>query len=680
MRGGRFPAGVVIGLLLAACSGESGLNNAEGLLQVAPTRLTFANGYVGHAVETRIRLQNTGRTELLVQLAIEGPFQTEEGPYRLPGGADVTRPVRFTPASPGEFEGLLRYTQGEQVVEVPLAGTAVIPEVCVAPGPCFESWFEPASGGCITRALDEGASCQTGNACLVDGICVNQECRGTVLDCNDGNACTEDRCDPAVGCRHDPIVCTVPDDEDPRCREAICKPDQGCDTRDKRDGTSCGDNSTCVARYYCFAGTCDTRSAEGLPCAARCGDGVCRDEVCTREQENVVDPPLFVSSVPPDWEIAQFGLTAGDGTLLWIASAIDGTRSYLYALTPDGGDEYVERYRGIPLGGPLGAAGAMVAGEVVVAALADSAGGPVIEARWIADGELAWQWSSLQAVRALIAEGNQTVRVVLGASGSTGVVSVGSAGPGPITWLAGEPIAGPGEPVAVADADGRLFLALDAGDAGRTLYSLYGDGSLRWERHLGDDEGGPLAVADGLLVVAPGVVRDTADGEPLFDLPVLAGAGLAGPSPLLGSAVGYAVQGGDETTPPSLVAFDPANGEPFGSGELVLPGIGGTPSWTAPIRTTRENAVVAIQQDPLGEAMLISGFVEYRQDGELARACLVPGLERLAGPPALRNGRFAFAERRGAVKLYELNRGADAATWGWSGPRGGPAGGNREGR
>jgi hypothetical protein len=79
-----------------------------------------------------------------------------------------------------------------------------------------------------------------------------------------------------------------------------------------------------------------------------------------------------------------------------------------------------------------------------------------------------------------------------------------------------------------------------------------------------------------------------------------------------------------------------------------------------------------------GTTVVTRGILEVRPEGEEARACRVNGLGALAGPPALRNGWVALAERAGAVKMVRVRRGADPAAWGWSGPHGGSGGGNRE--
>ena len=94
----------------------------------------------------------------------------------------------------------------------------------------------------------------------VTGAIVTIACE-TNEDCNDGDACTTDFCDPALGCVHTPI---------PDC---ICVPD--CANRE------CGDDGC--------GGSCGTCPDDGLFCT---GDPVCTNGKCafTGDPCNVVSP------------------------------------------------------------------------------------------------------------------------------------------------------------------------------------------------------------------------------------------------------------------------------------------------------------------------------------------------------------------------------------------------------
>ena len=64
------------------------------------------------------------------------------------------------------------------------------------------------AGGAVVcvedAALADGSPCE--DACAVGGVCQGGACQGaTPLQCDDGDACTVDRCDPAAGCVAEPL-------------------------------------------------------------------------------------------------------------------------------------------------------------------------------------------------------------------------------------------------------------------------------------------------------------------------------------------------------------------------------------------------------------------------------------------------------------------------------------------
>jgi cysteine-rich repeat protein len=64
-------------------------------------------------------------------------------------------------------------------------------------------------GGCVFTPAD--GYCDDGDACTALDRCSDGVCQaGPTLDCGDGNACTEDSCDPILGCLHDPVEPCTP--------------------------------------------------------------------------------------------------------------------------------------------------------------------------------------------------------------------------------------------------------------------------------------------------------------------------------------------------------------------------------------------------------------------------------------------------------------------------------------
>jgi hypothetical protein len=59
------------------------------------------------------------------------------------------------------------------------------------------------AGGACTHAPLDGPACPAADACHGAGACDDGACAaGAAIDCDDGAACTEDGCDPIVGCVH----------------------------------------------------------------------------------------------------------------------------------------------------------------------------------------------------------------------------------------------------------------------------------------------------------------------------------------------------------------------------------------------------------------------------------------------------------------------------------------------
>jgi len=145
--------------------------------------------------------------------------------------------------------------------------------------------------------VDNSAPCDDRNACTRGDACAAGRCAaGAPVGCDDGNACTDDACDPAAGCRHDPNDATC-DDADActtgdRCAAGRCAgvPSLDCDDGNPCTDDRCDRGKGCVStpnRVPCDDGdacTTEDRCAGGR-CAAgprqRCDDrNVCTDDTC----------------------------------------------------------------------------------------------------------------------------------------------------------------------------------------------------------------------------------------------------------------------------------------------------------------------------------------------------------------------------------------------------------------
>lgn len=155
------------------------------------------------------------------------------------------------------------------------------PPTCDDANPCTSDACLPGVG-CTTTAVPDGAPCPDATLCNGAEACRAGVCGdGPDLACDDGNPCTSDSCDPLLGCRTTVLpagtscadadvcdgaeVCAAgvcvdgPDldcaDGDP-CTTDACDPALGCTTHDAPDGTTCSDGDACTAGDACQAGLC----------------------------------------------------------------------------------------------------------------------------------------------------------------------------------------------------------------------------------------------------------------------------------------------------------------------------------------------------------------------------------------------------------------------------------------
>lgn len=130
------------------------------------------------------------------------------------------------------------------------------PVSCDDKNPCTEDTCEAASG-CVH--MPRPGPCDDGNACTVGDQCESGECLPTgPRDCNDHEPCTSDACDPAAGCRNDPVEGGC-DDGDPCTQGDFCQ-DGACQPGPVKQCSVCGDHA------------CDAPSEDCKTCPQDCGE------------------------------------------------------------------------------------------------------------------------------------------------------------------------------------------------------------------------------------------------------------------------------------------------------------------------------------------------------------------------------------------------------------------------
>ncbi len=166
---------------------------------------------------------------------------------------------------------------------------------------CLASVCNPDTGKCQAVPDHEGLACNDGDVCTIGESCQEGSCTGGVpANCNDGNPCTDDGCDPVAGCSHiandDPCqdgdACSVGDhcgdgqcqagpaadcDDGNPCTDDGCQPNSGC-THVANDA-ACDDGNACTLDDKCQAGQCQGK----LPLACN-DDNVCTTDSCSPDQ------------------------------------------------------------------------------------------------------------------------------------------------------------------------------------------------------------------------------------------------------------------------------------------------------------------------------------------------------------------------------------------------------------
>ena len=165
---------------------------------------------------------------------------------------------------------------------------------------CLATFCDPQNGDCSWEPVNEGGACSDGNVCTLNDACQNGKCVGGVeANCNDGNPCSDDDCDPTGGCFHeaneapcqDGDVCTVGDqcseevclggeplecDDGNHCTDDSCEPGAGC--IHKNNANQCDDMNECSTGDGCFGGQCVGTGT--LDCN---DDNLCTTDVCDPE-------------------------------------------------------------------------------------------------------------------------------------------------------------------------------------------------------------------------------------------------------------------------------------------------------------------------------------------------------------------------------------------------------------
>jgi hypothetical protein len=191
------------------------------------------------------------------------------------------------------------------------------------PNACFHANGTCSAGACVYTAANS-LNCDDGNPCTTDDTCQEGACRGTPKDCNSppAAACLSSStlrqwepvgtCDMSGNCRYDPRdvsceygcvngqcqndPCAGGCDDGNQCTNDWCEPMVGCH-HDPANGASCASGSGDCPVGVCSGSTCLPQA--GVTCMAEIDVDLCADVevagVCSSSGECVVEevPPQF---------------------------------------------------------------------------------------------------------------------------------------------------------------------------------------------------------------------------------------------------------------------------------------------------------------------------------------------------------------------------------------------------
>jgi len=214
---------------------------------------------------------------------------------------------------------------------------------------CLENRCEPETGECAMAPVHEGEPCEDQDVCSKSSACQAGECAPVdLIQCDDQNPCTDDRCDPVLGCIFtaneaecdDGNACTSGD----RCRDRKCEPGEpvvcdnhvfcdGVETCDPAAGCKPGTPPDCDDQNPCTLDACDPVSdqcthtqlptaKEGPMGAATCSDDVDNDCDGLKDGQDPECQFGLTSVEPPEGPAAGGATVSLRGSRLKMAKSV----------------------------------------------------------------------------------------------------------------------------------------------------------------------------------------------------------------------------------------------------------------------------------------------------------------------------------------------------------------------
>jgi hypothetical protein len=155
-------------------------------------------------------------------------------------------------------------------------------EECDDGNVCTDDWCDPGVNECFH--FNKTGSCDDGNACTQNDTCSGGVCTGTAINCDDGDSCTTDSCVGGV-CLHDTSGCQCTENAD--CDDGNACTDDWCDPGvnecfHTNNTDPCDDGDSCTQNDACSGGVCAgtvMNCDDGIACTIdSCVDGICQHD------------------------------------------------------------------------------------------------------------------------------------------------------------------------------------------------------------------------------------------------------------------------------------------------------------------------------------------------------------------------------------------------------------------
>ncbi|MBM4353906.1 MAG: hypothetical protein FJ109_08935, partial [Deltaproteobacteria bacterium] len=167
------------------------------------------------------------------------------------------------------------------------------------PNLCTDDSCDPTKG---CQYAPNTNPCNDSDACTLTDVCSGGKCAGSgKLECGDGNPCTNDSCEPAVGCQNIPNnapcddmdACTSGDycaasvclsgkkvtcDDSNPCTDDSCNPLSGCVF--SPNTKVCEDGNACTFGDKCSGGSCKAGQLNDCNDSNPCTEDVCNFNSC----------------------------------------------------------------------------------------------------------------------------------------------------------------------------------------------------------------------------------------------------------------------------------------------------------------------------------------------------------------------------------------------------------------